>query len=137
MKAISTDSLKPYFAACIVQALPIAAWAARPALFGDMASAQFFHLLAWSNLASFAGGVIIGALRVGKPTQLLKCLVPALAVGALGALFQSSDRSEIAIYMLGIFILSQAPGAILGGAIGAFGARRRSLPSQTPRTNRN
>jgi hypothetical protein len=111
-------SLKPYLTACAVQALPIIAWAVRPSLFGETGTGEpFLRLLAWSYAASFTAGAIIGAFRVRKLPQTVKCLIPILIIGALAALVQSGARSEIAIYLI-----SQGPGAIFGGTVGAFTA---------------
>ena len=126
-------SLKPYIAACAVQALPIIGWASYPEVFGGRGTSDsFLRFLMWSNAASFGGGAIIGAFRVSKLSQAGKCLVPVVILGALGALAQSDARSEVAIYMLVVFIVSEAPAAILGCAIGAFGVGARAKHKSRP-----
>jgi len=124
-------SLKPYIVACAVQALPVIVWISAPGVFGDSgASDSFLRLLMWSNAASFIGGMIIGTLRVRKLSQAGKCLAPMLIVAAVAALFRSDSSSEVAIYMISIYVVSQAPAAILGGAFGAYSAGAKAWRKQ-------
>ncbi|MBI3553594.1 MAG: hypothetical protein HY077_13945 [Elusimicrobia bacterium] len=110
---IRPPSLAPYVIAGIIEVLPVIIWANfKP---------EFSTFIEISFIATVIGSVIVGAKRVKRYTETPKALIP-IAIIALAPLVMgfAQGLNPVGLYLVFIFLVANAPAAILGASIGAF-----------------
>lgn len=117
-----------YLLALTIQLVPIFAFQWKPQRFGeDYLGRRFFMFLAASEGASVLAGSVIGFAQVARLSQIPRALIPILGPAAVVVALNSQRMSDVGIYMICVYIISQSPGAILGASIEAFVRNKLAL----------